>query len=348
MNYRLLGNSGLRVSELSLGTMTFGEDWGWGAAKDEARKIYDLYRQQGGNFIDTANVYTNGSSERIVGDFVRDHRDQVVIATKYTNDVAALAGQYAGPNAGGNHRKSMMRAVEASLQRLGTDYIDLYWLHIWDQLTPVDEVMRAFDDLVTQGKILYAGVSDAPAWWVAQANTLAEAHSWTRFAALQIEYSLVERTVERELIPMAHAFNLALLAWSPLAGGLLSGKYKRGQESGGRYDNEANRGFMSRAETVDAVLTALEEISKETNRSLAQIALAWLRYRDIPVIPIIGARKLSQFEDNLASLTLDLTPEQVKKLNEASAIKLGFPHEFYENPMVKAMVYGGHPECIAR
>jgi aryl-alcohol dehydrogenase-like predicted oxidoreductase len=348
MNYRMLGNSGLRVSELSLGTMTFGEDWGWGAAKDDARKIYDLYREQGGNFIDTANVYTNGSSERMVGEFVRDHRDQVVIATKYTNDVAALAGQYAGPNAGGNHRKSMMRAVEASLQQLGTDYIDLYWLHIWDKLTPVDEVMRAFDDLVTQGKILYAGVSDAPAWWVAQANTLAEAHCRTRFAALQIEYSLVERTVERELIPMAQAFNLALLAWSPLGGGLLSGKYKRGQETGGRFDDEANRSFMSREETVDAVVTALEEISKETGRSLAQIALAWLRYRDIPVIPIIGARKLSQLEDNLGSLTLELTPEQVKKLNKASAIKLGFPHEFYDKPMVKAMVYGGHPERIQR
>jgi aryl-alcohol dehydrogenase-like predicted oxidoreductase len=348
MNYRLLGNSGLRVSELSLGTMTFGEDWGWGAAKDEARKIYDYYREQGGNFIDTANVYTNGSSERIVGEFVQGHRSEMVIATKYTNDVGALAGQYPGPNAGGNHRKSMMSAVEASLKRLGTDYIDLYWLHIWDKLTPVDEVMRAFDDLVMQGKILYAGVSDAPAWWVAQANTLAQFHGWTRFAALQIEYSLVERTVERELIPMAHAFNLALLAWSPLAGGLLSGKYKQGGKTGGRYDDEAIRGFMSKADTVDAVIGALEEISRESGRSLAQVALAWLRYREIPVIPIIGARKFSQFEDNVASLTLELTPQQVDRLNKASAIPLGFPHDFYENPMVKAMVYGGHPERIQR
>jgi aryl-alcohol dehydrogenase-like predicted oxidoreductase len=241
-----------------------------------------------------------------------------------------------------------MSAVEASLQRLGTDYIDLYWLHIWDKLTPADEVMRAFDDLVTQGKILYAGVSDAPAWWVAQANTLAQAHGRTRFAALQIEYSLVERTVERELIPMAEAFNLALLAWSPLAGGLLSGKYKQGEKTGGRFDSEANRGFMSRADTVDAVISALEEISKQTGRSLAQVALAWLRYREIAVFPIIGARKFSQFEDNLASLTLLLSPEQVDRLNKASAIPLGFPHEFYENPMVKAMVYGGHPERIQK
>src|ERR1700761_1202956 len=187
-----------------------------------------------------------------------------------------------------------------------------------------------------------------PAWWVAQANTLAQFHGWTRFAALQIEYSLVERTVERELVPMAHAFDLALLAWSPLAGGLLSGKYKKGEKTGGRYDNEANRGFMSKAETVEAVIEELEQISKETGRSLAQVALAWLRYREIPVIPIIGARKISQFEDNLASLTLELSPQQVDRLNKASAIPLGFPHEFYDNPMVKAMVYGGHPERIQR
>ena len=219
MNYRLLGNSGLRVSEVSLGTMTFGEDWGWGSGKDEARSIYEAYRTEGGNFLDTANVYTNGSSETLVGEFVSGHRDEVVIATKYTNDASMLSGKSApAPNSGGNQRKNMMLAVEASLRRLKTDYIDLYWLHIWDQMTPVDEVMRGFDDLVSQGKILYAGVSDAPAWWVAQANTMAMLRGWSRFAALQIEYSLTERTVERELIPMAKAFNLGLLAWSPLGG----------------------------------------------------------------------------------------------------------------------------------
>ena len=329
MNYRLLGNSGLRVSELSLGTMTFGEDWGWGSAKDEARKIYDLYRQEGGNFIDTANVYTNGSSERMVGEFVRGHRDDVVIATKYTNDPSTFGGGTAtSPNTGGNQRKNMMRAVEASLERLNTDYIDLYWLHIWDKLTPVEEVMRGFDDLVTQGKILYAGVSDAPAWWVAQANTLAQSHGWSRFAALQIEYSLTERTVERELIPMAKAFNLGLLAWSPLAGGVLSGKYKKGDGSTGRYSNEGMKAFMPAAERVDRIVAALEEVSRQTGRSMAQVALAWLRYREIPVIPIIGARKLEQFKDNLSSLTLELTPDQVARLDAASSIELGFPHDF--------------------
>src|SRR5205823_4124618 len=211
MKYRLLGNSGLRVSEISLGTMTFREDWGWGTGKDEARKIYEAYRAAGGNFIDTANVYTNGTSEQFVGEFVRDHRQEVVLATKYTN-----AGASKDPNASGNHRKSMVQAVEASLRRLKTDYIDLYWLHIWDQITPVDEVMRAFDDLVSQGKVLYAGVSDAPAWWIAQANTIADLRGWTRFVGLQIEYSLAERTIERELIPMARAFKLGLVAWSPL------------------------------------------------------------------------------------------------------------------------------------
>ncbi len=223
MNYRLFGNSGLRVSEVSLGTMTFGEDWGWGTAKEEARKIYDAYREAGGNFVDTANLYTNGTSETLVGEFIRDHRQSVVLATKYTN---AMAGT--DPNAAGNHRKSMVQALEASLRRLKTDYIDLYWLHIWDQMTPVEEVMRAFDDLVRQGKVLYIGVSDAPAWWIAQANTLAELRGWTQFIGLQIEYSLIERTVERELIPMGKAFKLGLVAWSPLAGGVLSGKYHSG------------------------------------------------------------------------------------------------------------------------
>src|SRR5579859_4861254 len=223
MNYRLLGNSGLRVSEMSLGTMTFGEDWGWGASKEEARKVYDAFREAGGNFIDTANVYTNGTSESFLGEFMQGHRQSVVLATKYSN---SLPG--ADPNAAGNQRKNMVQAVEASLKRLQTDYIDLYWVHIWDQMTPVEEVMRGLDDLVRQGKVLYTGISDAPAWWIAQANTLAHLRDWSPFIELQIEYSLIERTVERELIPMAKALNIGVTAWSPLAGGILSGKYQSG------------------------------------------------------------------------------------------------------------------------
>jgi len=341
MNYRLLGHSGLRVSELSLGTMTFGEEWGWGAAKEEASKIYAAYREAGGNFIDTANVYTMGTSERILGEILQGHRDEVVLATKYTN---AAPGN--DPNAAGNHRKSMMRAIEGSLERLKTDYIDLYWLHIWDRLTPVEEVMRGFEDLVKQGKILHAGVSDAPAWWIAQANTLAALRGWTPFVGLQIEYSLSERTVERELIPMAKAFDLGLVAWSPLAGGALTGKYNSGQSSDGRYSNEMMRAFLPDSARQERIVAALREVARNTGRSLAQIALAWLRYREIPVIPIIGARKLSQFEDNLASLSVTLTPEQVKALDEASSIDLGFPHEFYRRDMVRALVYGGMRDRI--
>ncbi|MGA8298407.1 MAG: aldo/keto reductase [Terriglobales bacterium] len=349
VNYRLFGKSGLRVSEISLGTMTFGEDWGWGSSKDEARRIYDAYRAAGGNFIDTANLYTNGTSETFLGEFMRDHRNSVVLATKYTN---AAPGEDA--NAAGNHRKSMVQAVEASLRRLKTDYIDLYWMHVWDQMTPVEEVMRAFDDLVTQGKVLYIGVSDAPAWWIAQANTLADLRGWTQFIGLQIEYSLIERTVERELIPMAKAFNLGLVAWSPLAGGLLSGKYHSGgakgkdaknsdgdKEKDARYTTEMSKSFMRTGERTDRAVAALQEVSQQVGHSPAQVALAWLRYRDIPIIPIIGARRIDQLKDNLASLELSLTPEQVKTLNEASAIEMGFPQEFFEKEMVRTFAYGG-------
>ncbi len=332
----------MRVSELSLGTMTFGEEWGWGAAKDEARKIYDAYREAGGTFLDTANLYTNGASERLVGEFLEGHRQEVVLATKYSN---AAPGN--DPNAAGNHRKSMMQAAEASLKRLRTDYIDLYWLHIWDQLTPVEEVMRGFDDLVRQGKVLYTGVSDAPAWWAAQANTLASLRGWSPFIGLQIEYNLIERTVERELIPMAKALNLGVVAWSPLSGGVLTGKYNSGRAAENvRYSNEMMQGFLPQRERQDRVVAALTRIAKEAGRSLAQVALAWLRYRDIPVIPIIGARKLSQLEDNLASLSLTLAPEQVTALDEASRIELGFPYEFYQRELVINFAYGGMRDRI--
>jgi aryl-alcohol dehydrogenase-like predicted oxidoreductase len=341
MKYRLLGNSGLRVAEMSLGTMTFGEDWGWGSGKDDARKIYETYREAGGNFIDTANVYTNGTSEAMVGEFIQGHRQEIVLATKYSN---AAPGN--DPNAGGNHRKNMVQALEASLRRLKTDYIDLYWLHIWDRMTPVEEVMRAFDDLVRQGKVLYIGVSDAPAWWIARANTIADLRGWTQFVGLQIEYSLVERTVERELIPMAKGFKLGLAAWSPLGGGLLSGKYHSGNQSETRFSSESMQPFLRQGEQPDRIVATLKRVSEETGRSQAQVALAWLRYRNIPVIPILGARRISQLQDNLASLTLELNSEQVSALNQVSAIELGFPHDLYQIEMVKALVYGGMQDRI--
>jgi aryl-alcohol dehydrogenase-like predicted oxidoreductase len=337
MKYRLLGKSGLRVSEAALGTMTFGEEWGWGAPKAEARKIYENYRDAGGNFIDTANFYTGGTSEKFVGEFIQEDRKSIVLATKYSN-----AAPGTDPNAAGNHRKSMIQAVDASLKRLQTDYIDLYWVHIWDEITPVEEVMRGLDDLIRQGKILYLGISDAPAWWIAQANTLAELRGWTQFVGLQMEYNLVERTVERELIPMAKALNLGVLAWSPLARGVLTGKYHReGKAEGGRMTNEGLKEFLPEEQRAAPIISAVKAVSEQTGRSMAQVAIAWLRRQTVPVIPIIGARKVSQLQDNLASLDLELSAEQIKSLDGASRIEPGFPQSIYERESVRATRYGG-------
>jgi aryl-alcohol dehydrogenase-like predicted oxidoreductase len=343
INYQLLGKTGLRVADMCLGTMTFGEEWGWGSAQEEARKIYEYYREQGGNFIDTANVYTNGTSEKFVGEFIAGHRAEVVLATKYTN-----AAPGTNPNAGGNQRKSMMEAVEASLKRLQTDYIDLYWMHIWDRMTPAEEVMRGFDDLVRQGKVLYIGISDAPAWWVAKANTLAELRGWTSFAGLQIEYSLAERTPERELLPMAKEFGLTVAAWSPLAGGVLTGKYldDAPKDQAGRLSGEMMAPFRKDKAAEDRIARTVIEIAKKRGVSAAQVSLAWLRYASVPVIPIVGAKKLSQLEDNLGATGVALDSAELKALNDASAIQLGFPHDFYEMPMVRGLVYGGLADRI--
>jgi aryl-alcohol dehydrogenase-like predicted oxidoreductase len=342
MNYRLLGKSGLRVSEFCLGTMTFGDDWGWGSSKDDAKKIYDAFREVGGNFIDTANIYTKGTSESFLGEFLKGHRESVVLATKYTN-----AAPGTDPNAAGNHRKNMVQAVEASLKRLQTDYVDLYWVHIWDQITPVEEVMRALDDLVRQGKVLYVGISDAPAWWIAQANTLATLRGWSPFVGLQIEYSLIERTVERELIPMAKALNLGVTAWSPLSSGVLTGKYHgHGSSEGGRMSSDMMKEFMPEEQRATRIVAAVKAVADEAGHSMAQVALAWLRYRPVPVIPIIGARKLSQLKDNLASADVSLSANQLKTLDEASRIELGFPYEFYTTDLVRGLVYGGMRDRI--
>ena len=265
------------------------------------------------------------------------HRESIVLATKYGN---ALPGK--DPNAAGNHRKSAVQAVEASLKRLQTSYIDLYWVHIWDGMTPVEEVMRALDDLVRQGKVLYVGISDAPAWWVAQANTLAVFRGWSPFAGLQVEYSLIERTPERELLPMARALNLGFTAWSPLASGVLTGKYHGpGSSEQARLNSEMMKEFRPEQQRADRVVAAVKEVSEQVGRSMAQVALAWLRYRAVPVIPILGARKLSQLQDNLASFSLALSPEQVKILDDASHIDLGFPQELYAKEFPRGLRYGG-------
>ena len=337
MKYRLFGKSGLRVSEAALGTMTFGQERGWGAPKDESRKVYDAFREAGGNFIDTANIYTDGTSESFLGEFLEGHRDSAVLATKYSN---AAPGN--DPNAAGNHRKSMMQAVEASLKRLRTDYIDLYWVHIWDAITPVEEVMRGLDDLVRQGKVLYVGISDVPAWWIAQANTLADLRGWSRFIGLQIPYNLIERTVERELIPMAKALDIGVTAWSPLSNGVLTGKYHgHGGSELGRMNSETMKTFMPEQQRATRIVAAVKIVSEQTGCSIAQVALAWLRYRPVPVIPIIGARKLTQLQDNLASFDLELSAEHLKSLEEASRVELGFPQDLYAIKAVGAIRYGG-------
>jgi len=338
MRYKLLGRSGLRVSELCLGAMTFGEEWGWGASEAESRRMFDAFLDAGGNFIDTANVYTQGTSERFLGDFMTGKRARTVLATKFTNTL-----ETGDPNAGGNQRKNMMQAVEASLRRLKTDYIDLYWLHVWDALTPIEEVMRAFDDLVRQGKVLYVGVSDAPAWVVARANTLAELRGWSAFVALQIEYSLMQRTPDRELLPMARALGLTVTPWGVLAGGLLTGKYGADarQTEPRRFDSPM---FASRARLDDhrrTIADAVQAVARALGRSPSQVALAWVRHQPGEIIPILGTRRMAQLEDNLDCLNLTLSADHLEKLDEVSRIELGFPHEFYRTEMVDRLVYGG-------
>lgn len=345
MRYKLLGRSGLRVSELCLGTMTFGEDWGWGASRDASKAQYDAFVEAGGNFVDTANLYTNGSSEKLVGEFIKADRERMVLATKYTLGMLRPGD----PNGNGNHRKNLVQSVENSLKRLDTDYIDLLWVHAYDLLTPVDEMMRGLDDLVRQGKVLYVGVSDAPAWIVSQANTLADLRGWSPFVALQIEYSLIERTVEAELLPMARAFDLAVTPWSPLGQGVLTGKYNKreaGQEARfaegeqSRYLNERN---LSIAQTV-------VDVAGQIGVSPAQVALAWLlekgRRQGGVMIPIIGSRKPEQLTDNLESINVRLTDEQVATLDNASAVPLPFPQSFVNDERVNQIVYGGTRNLI--
>ena len=342
-DYTLLGRSGLRVSPMSLGTMTFGRDWGWGADEDEARRIFDTYLDRGGNFVDTANTYTDGSAETLLGTFARGRRDRLVIASKYT--LNPFPGD---PNGGGNHRKSLMQSVDASLRRLGTDYLDLLYLHIWDGTTPVDEIMRGFDDLVRAGKILYAGVSDIPAWQVARMQTLADLRGWAPLVALQIEYSLAQRTVERDLVPMAHELGLAVMAWSPLAMGVLTGKYTRDDLHAAAAAGPA-RPDSARSEVAysHAILSeraiAIGEVVKDVARSLgatpAQAALAWLLQRGAN--PIVGARTPAQFEDNLGALELELDAESLQRLDEASAVELGFPHDFMVQEIPRNLISGG-------
>ena len=321
MRYKLLGRTGLRVSEVALGTMTFGPDWGWGAEADVARAMFDAFADAGGNFIDTANRYTNGTSERLVGDFVRGDREHFVVATKYT-----LSSRPDDPNASGNHRKNLVQALEASLRRLGTDYVDVYWVHIWDPLTPMDELMRALDDQVRAGKVLYVGISDAPAWFVASATTLAEERGWTPFCAVQSQYSLIERNAERELLPLSKNFDLAFTAWGALGTGVLTGKYNDDPSGGGGRIAAAGWGGLN--ERNLAIAAEVVTVAKELGASASQVALSWVRGRSATMIPILGASKLHQLQDNLGCVDVELTPDQRARLDAVSHIELGFPYDF--------------------
>lgn len=337
MKYKLLGKSGLKVSELALGTMTFGEEWGWGASKEQSMKMFDAFADAGGNFIDTAETYTNGTSEQFVGEFIKSDRDRFVVATKYS-----LNSKPNDPNAGGNHRKSMIQALEKSLDRLDTDYIDVYFVHAWDGLTPLDEVMRALDDQVRRGRILYIGFSDAPAWIVSRANTTAQLRGWTPFTSIQVEYNLVERGAERELLPMAKAMDIGVTVWSPLAGGLLTGKYNAPTQEPKRWAHESP---MSAAYVNDRnlkIAQAAIDIAFQINRSPSQVAINWIRQKkdQANLIPIIGSRNVEQFRDDMNCLNFELSPEQMKRLDQASAISLGFPSDFLASEFVQKLIHG--------
>jgi aryl-alcohol dehydrogenase-like predicted oxidoreductase len=335
MRYHLLGRTGLRVSELFLGTMTFGEDWGWGAPPAECRRMFDAYAEAGGNVIDTAVNYTDGASERIVGELVGSARDHFVVSTKYT-----LTTDGSDPNASGNHRKNLTRSLERSLEHLRTDRVDVYWVHIWDPRTPVAETMRALDDAVRAGKVLYVGISDAPAWVVSRANTLAEWHGWTSAAAVQVPYSLVQRDIERDLLPMAESLGLSVAAWSPLAGGVLSGKFTSGQAA---QSTRLSAGSIG--ERDFAIARAVQEVAGARGASPSQVAIAWTMARRPWVHPIIGARRLDQLVDNLGSRDVALGADELDRLDAASAITLGFPHDFIGE--TASFVYGSAGELVA-
>lgn len=349
-SYRLLGRSGLRVSPLALGTMTFGADWGWGADEAEARRMFDIYVDRGGNFLDTAVNYTNGASERILGGFIAEKRERIVLATKFT-----MSRDPVNPNAGGNHRLNLVRSVEQSLRQLGTDRIDLLYLHGWDMTTGVDEVMRGLDDVVRAGKVAYLGICNTPAWRVAQMQTLADLRGWAPLIALQIEWSLVERTVEHELVPMAQALGLGVLPWSPLGGGVLTGKYTREDAvtTGAQADIAATRkGVIASSghlgEDAIAIGETVAGIAREVGVSAAQVALAWLLAQPGVTAPILGARTSGQLKDNLGALDLVLAEDQLARLDRASTPSPIFPGRFLQRPMLQQLIFGSGQAPTAR
>lgn len=344
MNYYLLGKSGLRVSPLALGTMTFGTEWGWGSPEETARQIFNRYVEMGGNFIDTADLYTNGKSEELVGKFTRERhlRDNLVIATKYT-----FNPQPGNPNAGGNGRKNLYRALESSLKRLQTDFVDLLWVHAWDTLTPIEEVIYSLTCLVESGKVRYIGLSDFPAWVVSRAQTLAEVRGWEKISAIQMEYNLTDRSIENEFVPMVQTLGMGICVWSPLAGGFLTGKYDKNKlnASQGRLGNASIQehpvtGAVLRNPHNWEIVEVLKSIAHEIGKTPAQVALNWITERPGVTSTIIGATKIDQLESNLTSLDFTIPKPLSDKLEQVSAKEKMTPYMFYNEDMLK-MFTGG-------
>lgn len=344
MNITFLGRTGLRVSEYALGTMTFGTETGWGADREESRAIFDAYVEAGGNFLDTANAYTGGTAERMVGEFVAEDRDRFIIASKYT-----ISSDKSDPNAGGNQAKSLRRALDASLKRLGTDYVDVYFVHMFDGFTPIEETLRALDDAVRAGKVLYIAFSDFPAWMVARGDVYADLMGLTSPCCIQIEYNLAMREAERELVPMADALGLSVMAWSPLGAGALSGKIVR-PDPDENYEGRVATGAVARnfdkykAERTNTIVAELIAVADEMGTTPARLAIAWLRAKSDRTIPIIGARSVRHIRDNLAAADLVVPDDVMARLDAVSAIPLGFPTDFLRGG--QADWFGEHPRRL--
>lgn len=337
MNYKLLGKTGIRVSELCLGTMTFGTDWGWGSDKKESAKIYDAFVERGGNFFDTAIIYTKGTSEKFLGEFIGSDRSNMVIASKYSLSEEGLA------NMAGNHRKNMIQSIDKTLQRLKTDYLDLYYVHAWDFGTHPEEVMRNLEYLVASGKVLSIGISDTPAWITSQCNTIAQMRGWTPFSAYQVEYCLSERTADREILPCAEGFGMTLCGFGPLGAGLLTGKYLNDSDEPRRMD--VRRSHRLSPENL-ALSQKIVELSNSWNLSPSAVSIRWAMQRFKNSSPIFGARNFKQLNENLTALDFELSEEQMDQLDLLTTTGPNNPNDFLQLPRIKEILHGGQLDRI--
>lgn len=332
MRYTTFGRTGLRVSELALGGMTIGNAWGWGSDKEMSSKLFKIFTDAGGNFIDTSCNYQDGESEKFIGEFVKGNRDNYVIATKFTLHDHS---QKDDPNAGGNSRKNLLRSVKGSLERLQTDYIDILYLHVWERAVNIEDVMHSLNILVEQGKVNYIAISDTPAWVTATANTIASMRGWEPFTGYQFPYNLARRDAEREIMPMAKKHNMAMLLWNVIGAGLFSGKYTRSKETTGRIA----KGILQDENNLE-MARKVDAIADEVDCSSSQLAYAWVLAQEGTMIPIAGATKPVQLEDNIGSVDIKLTQDQIKRISEVNTFDPGFPGDFMNAPNVKSLIYG--------